>query len=178
MSLLRACRIIAVAVTTAAAALVLASPSHAIDTSFRYEINPQHNFGKCLDVAGASVGNTVAVNQFTCNNQTNQRFRFTRVSGNVYTIRAVHSGKCLDVANGSFLNGAVVNQFQCNGQLNQRFRLLDDTPAPGGTSRIQAVHSGKCLDIPGFSNANGIQVQQFTCNGGSNQKFDLLAFAS
>jgi hypothetical protein len=160
----------------------LASPADAIDTGFQYEINPQHNFGMCLDVAGASTADNVPVNQFPCHGGANQRFIFVRVFGNLYEIRPVHSfsaDKCLDIAGASTADHAILQQFDCNGGGNQLFELLDDPgDQAGGSSRIRAAHSTKCLDIPGSSATSGVTVQQFTCNGGSNQRFDLLAFAS
>lgn len=181
MSLLHTCRVAMLALAVGAISVVLAPSAYATDTSFQYELNPQHNFGKCLDIAGASTASDAPLQQFDCNNQPNQRFRFNRISGNVYEIRPVHSSnKCLDVANASIANGAPVNQFTCNGQANQRFRLLDDSPpdVPGFSgSRIVAVHSNKCLDVAGASNANGAPVIQFTCHGQANQRFDGLAFA-
>ena len=121
MSLLHTCRVAALALATAAASLVLASSAYAIDTSFQYELNPQHNFGKCLDIEGGSTANSAHLIQFDCNDQSNQRFRFERIVDNVYEIRAVHSNKCLDVEGASNANGAHVIQFTCNGQANQRF---------------------------------------------------------
>jgi hypothetical protein len=159
------------------ASVLFASSAQAIDTNFEYQINPRHNFGKCVDVAGSSQNNSAAVIQFSCTSNPNQRFRFSRVSGNIYTIRAVHSGKCLDVAGSSQSNSAPVIQFSCGNTVNQRFQLLDDKNQAGLASRIRAVHSGKCLDIPGSSNADSVRVVQFTCHGGNNQLFDITAFA-
>jgi hypothetical protein len=50
MSLLHTCRVAAVALAAAAARLVPVPSGAAIDTGFQYQINPQHNFGKCLDI--------------------------------------------------------------------------------------------------------------------------------
>jgi len=119
MSLLHTCRIAALALA-AAVSLVLAPSAYAIDTGFQYQLNPQHNFGKCLDIADGSTANSAHLIQFDCHNQSNQRFRFKRILNNVYEIRAVHSNKCLDVADASNANGAHVIQFTCHGQLNQR----------------------------------------------------------
>jgi hypothetical protein len=157
-------------------ALALAAQASAIDTNFRYEINPQHNFGKCLDVANASTANHARVNQFDCHNGANQQFMFIRVTGNIYEIRPVHSfivPRCLDIEGPSSADGAILQQFTCNGQTNQQFRLLDDPPSVGGTSRIVSVFSGKCLDA---SNATSPVVQS-TCNGQLSQRFDLLGKA-
>ncbi|HEX6357824.1 RICIN domain-containing protein [Actinophytocola sp.] len=159
----------------------LASPAGAIDTGFQYEINPRHNFGKCLDVRGSSTADNAHVIQYDCHGGLNQRFTFVRVFGSFYEIRPVHSsfaGKCLDIADAGTANHAILQQFDCNGRGNQLFQLLDDPgDFAGGSTRIRAVHSTKCLDIPDASNANSVIVAQFDCHGGSNQLFDLLAFA-
>jgi len=168
----------AVFALAAAASLALTAPASAIDTGFEYELNPQHSFGKCLDVAGASQANSAAVIQFQCHDGDNQLFRFVRVVGSLYKIRAVHSDKCLDVAGASQANSAAVIQFQCRtGATNQIFQLLDDKNQLGLTSRIAALHSGKCLDIQGGSPANGAHVIQFECHGGPNQRFDITGSA-
>ncbi|MGL5859354.1 MAG: RICIN domain-containing protein [Angustibacter sp.] len=156
-----------------------APAASATDTGFPYELNPQHNVGKCLDVRGASQSNSAQVIQFDCTGNPNQRFRLDRIVGSTYRIRAVHSNKCLDVRGASQSNGAQVVQFTCTGSPNQQFRLLDDSAptVPGFNSRIQAVHSGKCVDVRGSSNANSADVIQFTCTGSPNQRFSGTAFA-
>jgi hypothetical protein len=179
MSVLRACRVAAVALFAMLAALMTASSAYAVDTNFRYEMNPQHNSGKCIDVPGFATGNSVVLQQFDCNNGANQQFRFVAKPGGQYEIRVGHTfNKCLDVRGGSTSNSAQIIQFDCTGQPNQRFRLLEDSPFAGATSRVQAVHSNKCLDVQGGSNANGAQLIQFTCGTQLNQKFDLVAKAS
>ena len=120
MSLLHTCRV-AVLALAAAASLVLAPSAYAIDTGFQYELNPQHIFGKCLDVEGASNANFTQVIQFDCHRLDHQRFRFNRIVGNIYEIRAVHSDKCLDVEGASNANFTRVIQFECHGLANQQF---------------------------------------------------------
>ncbi len=176
MSLVHTCRVAAVALAATAASLVLTPSASAIDTGFQYELNPQHNSGMCLDIQGGSTENGAQLIQFDCTNRPNQRFRFFRIAGNVYQIRAVHSDRCLDVWGGSIENGAQLIQFDCGNQANQRFRLLEDSPSAGLTSRIAAVHSGRCLDVRGASNANSAHVIQFDCGNQANQRFDARAF--
>ena len=169
MSVMRACRLAAVALLALLAALATAQSAYAIDTGFRYEINPQHSFGKCITVAGTA---TVVLAQEECNGGTAQRYVFKAVAGGLYEIRSVRSNLCLDVSGGSLSNRAAVIQFPCNGQANQRFRLLDDRPGIGTSTRIQADHSGKCLDVEGASQDRA-RLIQFTCNKLPHQIYDL-----
>ena len=128
LSLLHSCRIAALALA-AAASLVLTSPTYAIDTSFEYNLNPQHSSDKCLDVQGGSTANSAHLIQFQCHDGPNQRFRFQRIFGNIYEIRPVHSSnKCLDVQGGSTANSAHLIQFQCHDGPNQRFDILGVAP--------------------------------------------------
>jgi hypothetical protein len=157
----------------------MASSAFAVDTTFQYEMNPDHNTGKCVDVDGGNQTVDAHLMQFTCNDGPNQRFRFESIGGNEYRIRAVHSNQCLDVLGADKSNGAEVVQHPCNGGANQRFRLLEDRAQAGGfRTRIQAVHSNRCLDVPGSSNANRVFLKQFDCHNGLNQKFSLTAFTA
>ena len=166
---------VAVLALAAAASLGLTTPTSALDTHFEYELNPQHNFGKRLDVQGGDTAPGAHVIQFDCHRGDNQRFRFENIFGSYYEIRAVHSGLCLDIRRHSLANGAHLIQFPCNGGSHQLFQVLEDTTAPILTSRIAAVHSAKCLDVAGASDANSAHVIQFPCyDDHPNQRFDIL----
>jgi hypothetical protein len=95
-----------------------------------YEIVSRQS-GKCLDVAGASMADGAAVQQWEClgSNQQNQRVRL-RNTGTPGYHRLIfrHSGKCLDVTDVSTANGARLQQWTCvGGQTNQGFTILPIT---------------------------------------------------
>ena len=179
MSFRRACRGAAAALVAAVAALLMAQPAYAIDTTFRYEINPQHNDGKCIGVSGGSLNNGAHLKQFDCDGRANQRFTFQPLGGNVYTIRPTHSGKCMAVEGRSTANGAHIIQTTCTtSDTAQQFRILNDKLQAGiSGAQIASVLSNRCLDVFGASNASGALLTQFDCGTQLNQKFDLVASA-
>ncbi|MFF1747117.1 RICIN domain-containing protein [Streptomyces mirabilis] len=83
--------------------------------------------------SGASTVDGAAVDQYTCNGQTNQMFTLNPVTalGNShdYQLVAVHSGKCVDVSNVSTQPRALIHQWTCDAasalgtKKNQIWRL-------------------------------------------------------
>ncbi|UOZ07795.1 ricin-type beta-trefoil lectin domain protein [Amycolatopsis sp. WQ 127309] len=114
--------------------------------------------GKCVDVAGASSANGTAVDLYTCNGTTAQKW--TSTSG---TLRAL--GKCLDVNAASTANGAKVQLYDCNGTGAQQWTHT-------GNQLVNPA-SGKCLDATGPSSADGTLLQIWTCAGSANQSWTL-----
>ena len=83
--------------------------------------------GQCLEVQGAGTANGTPIRMATCNNQSNQTFVPTFVSGSFYRIRAGHSlGRCLDIKNDVPAEGAPLQLWEClgTGQLNQHFKFV------------------------------------------------------
>jgi hypothetical protein len=83
--------------------------------------------GKCLDVdnTGGNI-NGANVHQWSCGgaNQTNQHWKWNKVSTGCYQLISRWSGKCLDVDNRlGNINGANVHQWDCLGdkQANQHW---------------------------------------------------------
>jgi chitinase len=114
--------------------------------------------GKCVDVAGASSANGTAVDLYTCNGTTAQKW--TSTAG---TLRAL--GKCLDVNAASTANGAKVQLYDCNGTGAQQWTHT-------GNQLVNPA-SGKCLDATGPSSADGTLLQIWTCAGSANQSWTL-----
>ncbi len=92
-------------------------------------------------------------------------------SGDVFTLKAVHSGKCVDVAGVSTADGGNVHQWDCHGLSNQQFRI----EAASGGHTVVALHSGKCLDVYRAGMTSGTNVQQWRCNGQTNQRWRLVS---
>jgi len=129
-----------------------------------YELHVRHS-GKCMDVAHRSLADKSAVIQYSCNQQSNQEWRFVpvAVSGGVqyYQLRVSHSDKCLDVWNASRDDHADAIQYTCDlGKTHQQFQVM----LAGGYSVLVARHSRKCLRVEGGSQADLAQVEQFACN--------------
>jgi hypothetical protein len=128
------------------------------------------NSGKCLDVAGAGMGNSDNVQQWECHDGRNQLWKLTLKGGDYYLVTAGHSGKCLDVSGISKASGANVFQWDCHGGDNQLWQMI---PQGGDFYLLVAKHSGKCLDVSSVSNANGANIQQWDCHYGDNQLWKL-----
>jgi arabinan endo-1,5-alpha-L-arabinosidase len=116
--------------------------------------------GKCMDVAGGSTADHARVQQFHCQNGTNQIWIFD-AKGQIVSLS---SDKCLDVPNGSMADHILLQQYTCDGGTNQLWRAT-----PRG--EIINLNSGKCVDLPNGNVADQVQLQQFSCNNGSNQEW-------
>ncbi|MGV9248994.1 RICIN domain-containing protein [Streptomyces sp. NPDC003710] len=108
------------AISVSAAAAPIAAPATSVagqdvlrDGGVRY-FKAKHS-GKCLTVHGAGTAKGAAVDQYTCLNRCNQRWRllYTSQSGVAYVV-AEHSGKCLDALGGGKANGTKIVQWDCN----------------------------------------------------------------
>jgi glucosylceramidase len=117
--------------------------------------------GKCLDVAGGSNADGTAVQLYTCNGSSAQRWTV----GSDGSVRAL--GKCLDVSGASTADGARVQLYTCNGTSAQQWSY---NPA---THDVVNTGADKCLDVTGNNSADGTPAQIWTCTGGANQKWTL-----
>jgi hypothetical protein len=127
------------------------------------------NSGKCVDVTGNLATSGALIEQWDCNGQKNQQFKFTATS-NGYEVRPMNgTTQCLDVFQASLVNGGVIDQWSCNGHTSQRWKVL--TTSTSGQFELQAVNSGKCLDVINSSTARGAKLQQNTCGAKANQRF-------
>lgn len=127
---------------------------------------------KCLDVADKSSENGGNIQQWTCEGQLNQWFKFVEQSG-YYNIEAYGNGKCLNVTDWSWDNSANIQQWDCENRPddNKLFLLHLNN---NDYYTIQSKHSGKCLDVADRSEDNGANIQQWDCHGDSNQVFRLI----
>ena len=125
-----------------------------------------------LDVAGVSLNQGVAINQWPWNGGKNQRFLADALDDGTFRLVAEHSGMALTVENASTSAGAKLIQAPWNAAQNQRFWLEQQTD---NTYRIVAKHSGLVLDISGNSLGNGVPLVQWNWHGGNNQRFRILS---
>jgi hypothetical protein len=132
--------------------------------------------GKCIDVTGNVTTSGALIEQWDCNGQKNQQFKFRDVGGGLYEVTPQNSPdtQCLDVYQSSLADGGKIDQWSCNGHTSQRWKLVQPT-AGSGKFELVAQNSGKCLDVTGASTARGAKLQQWTCKGATNQLFTLTA---
>lgn len=125
---------------------------------------------KCVDVAGGSVANGTAIQQWDCTtNNLNQQFNVSKNSDGSYTFTNVKTAKCIDVPGTSPANGVLLQQYDClNGNANQQFQASQTST---GVYSLAAVVGGKCWDI--YGEQNGVRVQLYSCYASNKQRFKL-----
>ncbi|WP_189305010.1 non-reducing end alpha-L-arabinofuranosidase family hydrolase, partial [Streptomyces cinerochromogenes] len=152
----------AVAVLSALAAMLVATPAQAASTGALRGVGSN----RCLDVPGAAQTDGTLLQMYDCWGGTNQQWTLTD-SGQL----TVYGNKCLDVPGHSTTAGTRVQIWTCSGGANQQWRVNSD-----GT--VVGAESGLCLEAAGAGTSNGTAAQIGTCNGGSNQKWTGLSGTS
>jgi beta-xylosidase len=130
------------------------------------------NSGLLLDVSGASTADGAKIIQWSDTGGTNQRWRLTRTTGNVYTLTGVGSGKCLEVPNNSATQGTRLGIFTCNGGANQQWAV---TSTGSSSYLLVNLGSGWVADVVSGATTTGAEIEQWANNGGSNQHWSLTA---
>jgi hypothetical protein len=129
-----------------------------------HTISPLHS-NKCLDVAGGSSSDFVAIQQYSCNRTNAQLFYIAKRDGAYYEIRNRNSGKCMDLLNFSTAEGAPIVQYSCHGGYNQQWKL---SHVGGKYFQLVSRYSGKCLAVASSSTADSVQLRQYSCQTGNN----------
>jgi hypothetical protein len=131
------------------------------------------NNGLCLDVYGGTGTAGAAIDQWTCNGQSNQQFQFVAVSGGYGELQAQNSGLDVAVANSSISAGTpdIVQQTP-NGAANSLWLPMQQSD---GSYQFQNKNSNLCLDVYGAGSNLGQQLDQWSCKNapGTNQDFTL-----
>jgi hypothetical protein len=129
------------------------------------------NNNLCLDVYGNTSTAGAAIDQWTCNGQTNQQFQFIPGSGGYGELQAQNSGQVVAVANSSTTAGSpdIVQQAR-NGAANTMWLPVQQTD---GSYAFQNKNSGLCLDVYGAGSNTGQQLDQWQCKNApaTNQDF-------
>ncbi|WAZ25497.1 RICIN domain-containing protein [Streptomyces cinnabarinus] len=167
---------IPLAVLSLAAGLLgtLPTPAHAaaqaLPTGFATVMNAAS--GRCLDARAAGTANGTAVQQYSCNGTTAQRWSFTATSdGYVRISNANNTSQVVDVSDVSTADNAPVHLWSYGGGANQQWLPVD---LGGGAYRFVNRNSGKCLDDPAAATADSVQFVQYTCNGSAAQRFQVV----
>jgi glucoamylase len=119
------------------------------------------NGGKCVDDAGASANNGTAVQIWTCNGTSAQRWVWNSGDG---TLRAL--GKCMDVTGGVTANGTQIQLWDCNGTEAQQWRWRHQ-------NRLVNPQSSRCLDASASATGDGTRLQLWDCNDTQAQAWYL-----
>ena len=129
------------------------------------------NDALCLDVFGNTTASGAAIDQWTCNGQSNQQFQFVPVSGGYGELQAQNSGDDVTVAGNSTAQGTpdIVQQPVSGASAS----LWKPAQQSDGSWQFQNSSSGLCLDIYGAGSNTGQQLDQWPCKNapGTNQDF-------
>ncbi|MFJ9005651.1 RICIN domain-containing protein [Streptomyces canus] len=125
----------------------------------------------CLDVYGNSAGAGAVIDQWTCNGQGNQQFRFIPAAGGYGELRAQNSGLDVAVAGDSTAAGVPDIVQQTPGTAAAELWL--PVRQSDGSYAFQNKNSGLCLDVYGADSTTGRQLDQWPCKNapGTNQDF-------
>ncbi|WP_308170069.1 RICIN domain-containing protein [Acrocarpospora catenulata] len=145
-------------VVAGAVALVIQGPAAAAPSPGTYTL-VNAGSGQCLDVPSGSTADGVQLIQYTCNNNTNQRFTLS-AQGSGYRLTAAVSGRCLGVADASTSAGKAIVQQSCTGATSQTWTLTQ----VGSTYRVINVNSAKCMNVVDSSTALAAGIQQNSCD--------------
>jgi hypothetical protein len=127
--------------------------------------------GLCLDVFGNTTAAGAAIDQWTCNSQSNQQFQFVPVSGGYGELQAQNSGDDVAAAGNSTAQGTPdIVQEPASGASGSLWLPAQQSD---GSWQFQNQNSGLCLDIYGAGSNLGQQLDQWPCKNapGTNQDF-------
>ncbi|HEU5429049.1 MAG TPA: RICIN domain-containing protein [Actinocrinis sp.] len=126
----------------------------------------------CLDVYGNNSTAGSAIDQWTCNGQSNQHFQFVAISGGYGEIQAENSGQDVTVLGGSTAQGQTdIVQEPVNGNAASLWLPQQQSD---GSWQFKNQNSGLCLDVYGAGSNTGQQLDQWPCKNapGTNQDFN------
>jgi ricin-type beta-trefoil lectin protein len=129
------------------------------------------NDSLCLDVFGNTSTVGAAIDQWSCNGQSNQQFQFVAVSGGYGELQAENSGQDVAVSGGSTAQGTPdIVQQAVNGAAASLWLPQQQSD---GSYQFQNKNSGLCLDVDGAVSTLGQQLDQWPCKNaaGTNQDF-------
>ncbi len=129
------------------------------------------NDSLCLDVFGNTAASGAAIDQWTCNSQSNQQFQFVPASGGYGELQAENSGDDVAVAGNSTAQGTPdIVQEPVSGVSGSLWKPVQQSD---GSWELQNQNSGLCLDVYGDGSTLGQQLDQWPCKNaaGTNQDF-------
>ncbi|GIH16805.1 pectinesterase family protein [Rugosimonospora africana] len=119
--------------------------------------------GKCVDVTGASTGNSALLIQTACNSAATDQ-QFTAVTqGSAFKLVNTNSGKCVDVPSATTTSGTQLWQYTCGTSTNQQWTFAASSAA-SGKFLVKSVSSGLCLSDKDGSTAGNNPIVQETCS--------------
>ena len=129
------------------------------------------NDGLCADVYQDTAASGAAIDQWTCNGQSNQQFQFVPGSGGYGELQAQNSGDEITVAGNATAAGTPdIVQEPASGSTSGQWLPMQQSD---GSWAFKNSGSGLCLDVYGASSSLGQQLDQWPCKNaqGTNQDF-------
>jgi hypothetical protein len=129
------------------------------------------NDSLCLDVFGNTTAAGAAIDQWTCNGQSNQQFQFVPGSGGYGALQAQNSAEDVTVTGSATASGTPdIAQEPASGSASAQWL---PTQQSDGSWEFKNSASGLCLDVHGAGSNLGQQLDQWSCKNapGTNQDF-------
>jgi ricin-type beta-trefoil lectin protein len=129
------------------------------------------NDSLCLDVFGNTTAAGAAIDQWTCNGQSNQQFQFVAGSGGFGALQAQNSGDDVTVTGSATAAGtADIVQEPASSSASAQWLPVQQSD---GSWSFKNSASGLCLDVTGGGSNTGQQLDQWACKNapGTNQDF-------
>ena len=129
------------------------------------------NDSLCLDVYGNTTASGAAIDQWTCNGQSNQQFQFVPGSGGYGALQAQNSGDDITVTGTATAAGTPdIAQEPASSSASSQWLPVQQTD---GSWEFKNSASGLCLDVYGAGSNLGQQLDQWPCKNapGTNQDF-------
>jgi hypothetical protein len=130
------------------------------------------NDSLCLDVSGNTTAAGAAIDQWTCNGQSNQQFQFVPGSGGSGQLQAQNSGDDIAVTGSATAAGTPdIAQEPASASASAQWLPVRQSD---GSWEFKNSASGLCLDVFGAGANLGQQLDQWPCKNapGTNQDFN------
>jgi hypothetical protein len=130
------------------------------------------NDSLCLDVFGNTTAAGAAIDQWTCNGQSNQQFQFVPGSGGFGALQAQNSGDDVTVTGSATAAGTTdIVQQPASSSASGQWQPVQQSD---GSWEFKNSASGLCLDVFGAGSNLGQQLDQWACKNapGTNQDFN------
>ena len=145
--------------------------------------------GKVMEVAGASIKDGGAVQQYSSNGTAAQHWTLIQYSGNRYTLLNCASGKALDIPGSKAVSSAPLQIYASNGTAAQQWVIARDASVREQLNNTAATHRGDVkdgiyafgtanrssmkIDVAAGSTRNGAVVRLWSGNGSGAQRWKV-----
>ncbi|MFF3660476.1 RICIN domain-containing protein [Streptomyces olivochromogenes] len=118
---------------------------------------------KCLAIPNSSQANGTEAIQWTCNDDTDQRWELHGVGDNRVRIINQSSGKCL---NSGSSDGNSTWQWTCNDTPSIEELWIHDS-----IDRLRSMTADRCLAVPNSDTTNGVKPILWPCSLNTDQRW-------